>query len=99
MTTTTVPAKATTTPRKMLSRAELARLRADPARSAKRLAGDPELFGLLLRQAEHALDCAAVLDELAHFPAVPYGEGAALVARITEACNELWNRYHYDAAR
>lgn len=84
------------TARKMLTRDELARLRADPEGCAQRLMREPALLELLLRQAEHALDCAALLDELEHFPAEPYGEAAALVARITDSCNELWNRYHYE---
>lgn len=81
--------------RKLLTHAELARLRSDPEGCAQRLAREPELLDLVLRQAAHALDCAALLDELEHYPAKPYGEGAALVAHITDACNDLWNRYHY----
>lgn len=85
-----------TMPRRLLTRAELTRLRADPEACVRRLTSDPALLEALLRQAEHAVDCEAVLDELEHFPAKPYGEAAALVAHITEACNELWNRYRYD---
>jgi len=81
--------------RKLLTRSELARLRSDPDGCAQRLMREPELLDLLLRQAEHALDCEALLAEFEHFPAEPYGDAAALVARITDSCNELWNRYHY----
>ncbi len=94
---TTTPTNAGSLPRKLLTRAELASLRGDPEGCAQRLAREPALLALVLRQAEHALDCGALLDEFAHFPAEPYGEAAALVAHITDACNALWNRYHYES--
>jgi hypothetical protein len=49
----------------------------------------------LVAQAEYGLDCAQLLEEAVRYPAEPYGEGAAVVARITDGFNEIWNRHHY----
>ena len=79
---------------KMFTRPELQQLRAALAASPDTLRSRPELLASLLVQAEYALDCAALLDEAVHFPAEPYSDAEALVARLTDGVNDIWNRYH-----
>ena len=61
--------------------------------SPESLAAKPDVALTLLAQAEYALDCAALLDEAVHYPAEPYSETEALVARLTDGVNEIWNRH------
>jgi hypothetical protein len=77
----------------MFTRSELDALRVEIASSpATLLASRPDVLERLLAQAEYALDCAAVLDEAVHYPAEPYSEMEAFVARLTDRSNEIWNR-------
>jgi hypothetical protein len=76
----------------MFTRTELEELRASVAASPAMLADRPDVMETLLAQAEYALDCAALLDEAVHFPAEPYSDAEALVARLTDGVNEIWNR-------
>jgi hypothetical protein len=76
----------------MFTRSELEDLRATVASSPESVAARPEVLETLLAQAEYALDCAALLDEAVHFPAEPYSDTEALVARLTDGFNEIWNR-------
>ena len=80
---------------KMFTRPELDDLRRALATDPGALAREAGLLEGLLGQAEYALDCAALLDEAVHDPAEPYGEAEALVARLTNGVNDIWNRYHY----
>jgi hypothetical protein len=77
---------------RMFTRTELEELRASVAASPAMLADRPDVMETLLAQAEYALDCAALLDEAVHFPAEPYSDAEALVARLTDGVNEIWNR-------
>lgn len=79
----------------MFTRPELEALKAELASDRSVLARKPELLDRLLGQAEYALDCAGLLDEAVHFPAEPYTEAEALVARLTDGVNEIWNRHHH----
>jgi hypothetical protein len=76
----------------MFTRTELEELRGSVAASPAMLADRPDVMETLLAQAEYALDCAALLDEAVHFPAEPYSDAEALVARLTDGVNEIWNR-------
>jgi hypothetical protein len=76
----------------MFTRSELEDLRAAVAASPASLAARPEVVETLIAQAEYALDCAALLDEAVHYPAEPYSDTEALVARLTDGVNEIWNR-------
>jgi hypothetical protein len=76
----------------MFTRTELEELRASVAASPAMLADRPDVMETLLAQAEYALDCAALLDEAVHFPAEPYSDAEALVARLTDGVNDIWNR-------
>ena len=84
---------------KMFTRPELALLRDRIARDPDVLARTPDLLERLIRQAEYGLDCARLLDEAVHYPAEPYGEAEALVAKLTDSFNEIWNRHHYRESR
>ena len=77
---------------RMFTRSELEELRASVASSPSTLAARPDVVETLLAQAEYALDCAALLDEAVHYPAEPYSDAEALVARLTDGFNEIWNR-------
>jgi len=79
---------------KMFTRPQLDELRRAVTADPQSILRSPELLDRLLGQAEYALDCAALLDEAVHYPAEPYGEAEALVARLTDALNEIWNRHH-----
>lgn len=79
----------------MFTRPELSDLRRALAASPEQVLADRALFERLLTQAEYALDCAALVEEAVHYPAEPYGEAQALVARLTDAANTIWNRFHY----
>ncbi len=79
----------------MLTRPELSELRRALAADPENVLADRALFERLLTQAEYALDCAALIEEAVHYPAEPYGEAQALVARLTDAANSIWNRFHY----
>jgi hypothetical protein len=76
----------------MFTRTELEELRASVAAPPAMLADRPDVMETLLAQAEYALDCAALLDEAVHFPAEPYSDAEALVARLTDGVNDIWNR-------
>ena len=73
----------------MFTRSEIDELRGLAPAS---LAARPDVVETLLAQAEYALDCAALLDEAVHYPAEPYSDTEALVARLTDGFNEIWNR-------
>ncbi len=79
----------------MLTRPELSEVRRTLAETPEKVLGDRVLLDRLLVQAEYALDCAALVEEAVHYPAEPYGEAQALVARLTDAANAIWNRFHY----
>ena len=79
----------------MFTRPELEELRLSLAADPEELRRQAGVIERLVRQAEYALDCAALLDEAVHYPAEPYGEAEALVARLTNGVNDIWNRYHY----
>ncbi len=55
----------------------------------------PEILYRLVRQAGYALEAKAVLREFEHYPAEPYTPAADMVAGITSAANDLWNKYKY----
>ncbi len=76
----------------MFTRSELEELKAKVAASPASLVERPDLVEMLFAQAEYALDCAALLDEAVHYPAEPYSDTEALVARLTDGVNEIWNR-------
>lgn len=77
----------------MFTHPELAQLRRALAANPASLTADSQLVGRLIAQAEYALDCAALLDRVAHYPAEPYGEGQTIVAMATDGVNEIWNRH------
>ncbi|HYC01247.1 MAG TPA: hypothetical protein VEC57_19085 [Candidatus Limnocylindrales bacterium] len=83
----------------MMTRAELAAIRARLAREPAAVGNDRELITRLIAQSEYALDCAALLEEARSTPAEPYSDACALVARINDGFNEIWNRYRYLGAR
>jgi len=82
----------------LFTRPELEALKSELACDRSVLSKQPELLDRLLGQAEYALDCAALLDEAVHFPAEPYTEAEALVAKLTDGVNEIWNRHRYGGA-
>lgn len=84
---------------KMFTRPELRSLREALRRDPSLLGTQPDLVARLLDQAEHGLDCAALLEDAVHFPAEPYGEAEVLVARLTNGVNAIWNRFHYRGER
>jgi hypothetical protein len=77
----------------MFTRSELKELRASISSSPEFLVSRPDVVEALLTQAEYALDCAALLDEAVHHPAEPYSDTEALVARLTDGVNDIWNRH------
>ena len=79
----------------MFTRPELDQLRLSLAADPGALPRQSELLERLIGQAEYALDCAALLDEAVHYPAEPYSEAEALVARLTDGVNTIWNRHRY----
>ncbi|HYC54042.1 MAG TPA: hypothetical protein VEL28_03800 [Candidatus Binatia bacterium] len=83
----------------LMTRAELAQVRARLTADPGAIAAEPELLARLLAQSEYALDCAALLEEARSFPAEPYSDACAVVARINDGFNEIWNRYRYRGAQ
>jgi hypothetical protein len=79
----------------MFTRPELEELRLALVADRDALAHRTGLLEKLLDQAEYSLDCAALLEEAVHFPAEPYSETEALVARLTDGFNTIWNRHRY----
>lgn len=79
----------------MFTRPELEALKVSLASDRSTLSRRPDLLERLIGQAEYALDCAGLLDEAVHYPAEPYTEAEALVARLTDGVNEIWNRHRY----
>ena len=79
----------------MFTRPELEALRLSLAADPDALSRQPRVIERLVGQAEYALDCAALLDEAVHFPAEPYSDAEALVAKLTDGVNAIWNRHRY----
>ncbi|HEY2773306.1 MAG TPA: hypothetical protein VGK20_04540 [Candidatus Binatia bacterium] len=83
---------------KTFTRPELRQLRQRLAEEPDSIAGSVDIIQALLDQAEYGLDCAALLEEAVRFPAEPYTDAEALVARLTDGFNAIWNRHHWSAA-